>query len=197
MVGVGYMIYRIFNPNAPSIFAKIRKSINSSKLQSLDKEIRAVYGSPSAEFEWRISDGNVYSIIAFESAHTFFIRRFNIDSLNIRQNQFDFSELIDFEIITEPETIKTVTTKLDGREMIRRGIIGGLLFGEIGAIFGALTTNKPPVVSKQVYENYAILLNLSSTNMPKIILPFYQSWSNLQEARCLLNYIIDHSRTQS
>lgn len=87
----------------------------------------------------------------------------------------------------------TKTSKLG---MIARGVVGGALFGGVGALAGAITANTSTETSYEadsVNHNYKIYLTLNDFSCPMLTLEFGQSEMQMRQVVSVLNLIIKNS----
>ena len=84
-------------------------------------------------------------------------------------------------------------TKVKTGNMVKRAVVGGLLFGGAGAVIGGVTAKKPSI-SKQdddkVVHNYTVFINVNSMSNPVISVNVGKDVHKANEIVSLINVII-------
>lgn len=115
------------------------------------------------------------------------------------QKPLPFDSLVSCETVDDAQIIRgngesiTRTSKLG---MISRGIVGGALFGGVGALAGAMTANTTTSTSFNediVRHNYKIHLTLNDFTCPLLTLEFGESEIQMRQVLAILNLIIKNS----
>lgn len=88
------------------------------------------------------------------------------------------------------------TTKTSKLGMITRGAVGGALFGNVGALAGAMTANTKTETAFEadtIQHNYKIHLTLNDFSCPLLTLEFGKSETQMRQVLSVLNLIIKNS----
>lgn len=109
--------------------------------------LKDLYGDYSTKFGREDIEG---SIFVFEK----------VEILIIKGNRFEFNEILDFSI-SDKATYKTSTST---ESMLGRGLIGGLMFGGVGALAGANTASTTTTKVSSTYKFNIILNDFSEPN---------------------------------
>lgn len=178
-----------------------RQNENRLKIEELLSDLKSRYGSPSFSFEFAKLDGlrNTHTANVYEKGKVVVVmnRKDIVD-------QIPFASILDFSIETEtltmsPDRATTTTTSSTG-SMLKRGLAGGALFGEAGAIVGSATGKR---TSETVFEKgeaartYSISLNLDSITNPICHMYFNGEVDVCKEVAGVLTAIIRRNTNQS
>lgn len=103
-----------------------------------------------------------YRITINEKEQTFFIDL----------KKYQFKDILSFDVRDKAVTIhsaSTSTAKTNGGDMLGRAVVGGLLFGEAGAIVGGATASKSIVHSASqtsVVHDYSVVITVDEISSP-------------------------------
>lgn len=115
------------------------------------------------------------------------------------QKPLSFNSLVSCEATDDAEIIRgngqsvTKTSKLG---MITRGVVGGTLFGGVGALAGTMTANTTTQTSFNadiVRHNYKIHLTIDDFSCPLLTMEFGESETQMRQVLAVLNLIIKNS----
>ena len=106
----------------------------------------------------------------------------------IQGMKFQFSEIIDFSL-NEMASYKTTTST---SSMLGRGLVGGVMFGGIGALAGANSASSKTVKETAQYDFNIIIDDFSNPNFRCI---FYQE-DKAKTLYSILKLIIDKNQTK-
>ena len=147
--------------------------ITSSSINKKREEIINKYGNPT----WNSSD------------KIGFLLYDNKQKIIIYGQTIDYKDIIDFSINNEISYKKTIS--MGGT--ITKGIIGGLLFGGVGAIIGASTASSK--ISQDIKE-YKFNITINNINNPYIIYET-QSEEDAKRIAATLKIIIDKQKKEN
>lgn len=108
------------------------------------------------------------------------------------QKIYKFIDLIDYEIIENNQTIySSISSK--GTAGIGRAVIGGILFGGVGAVVGASTAkSKIATESSNIIESIKIKITINDMNIRNIIIDMgYNGLAHSKEATTIKSYVQD------
>lgn len=126
----------------------------------------------------------------------------DLNRVTILGREYAFSDIIDFTFVDNSYIRKiggsTVTTT-DSGSMLGRAIVGGLLFGGVGAMVGGMTASQKTEVTEGTelkVESYAIQITVNDFEKPLIYLTFSNNFSVATLVASYLRVIIhrNHER---
>lgn len=136
------------------------------------KSLSEKYGKVSTKFSFSKSNHNAKKCDARVFEATRVIVVFNPVSLYI-VDVIPFSSILDFSIDEDIRIIggntATTTTKTSTGSMVKRGLVGGILLGGVGALAGAATAKQSSQTvfdGKKEERKYSISINLDSISNP-------------------------------
>lgn len=166
------------------------------KKNSFFKSLSDQYGKCSASFSFAISShaNKVFEAHVFEDKNMIVV--FNSDLFEIT-NTIPFQSILDFSIDVDIKRIggntATTTTKTSTGSMVKRGLVGGVLFGGVGALAGAATakTTSQTTFDEEKEEcRYSISINLDSISSPIYIMYFGLGSTTCKKVAGILTTII-------
>lgn len=136
-----------------------------------------------------------------KSSYTDFTARGNVTSFiqESIQKPMPFDFLISCEVTDDATVIHgggVSTTKTSKLEMITRGVVGGALFGKVGALAGAMTANTSTETtfnSDKIIHNYRIHLTLNDFSCPLLTLELGNSELQMRQVSSVLKLILKNS----
>lgn len=142
-----------------------------------------------------------FLLLSEKSSHTDFavggeVTSFIQESI---QKPMPFDSLISCEVTDDATVIHgsgLSTTKTSKLGMITRGAVGGALFGEVGALAGAMTANTSTETifdADTILHNYKIHLTLNDFSCPLLTLEFGNSELQMRQVFSVLNLILKNS----
>lgn len=165
------------------------------------KSLSGKYGKVSTTFSFSKSNHNAKECEArvFEATKTIVV--FKPVSLDI-VDVIPFSSILDFSIdedikITGGNTA-TTTTKTSTGSMVKRGLVGGVLFGGVGALAGAATAKQSSqtIFDKKTEEKrYSIPINIDSISSPIYTMYFGFDSNTCKKVAGILTVIIRQNST--
>lgn len=169
---------------------------NQERRTSFLKSLSEKYGKVSTTFPFSKSNHNAkkYEARVFEATKTIVV--FKPTSLDI-VDVIPFSSILDFSVDEDVRTIggntATTTTKTSTGSMVKRGLVGGVLLGGIGALAGAATakqTSQTVYDEKTVERRYSITINIDSISSPIYTMCFEFDLSSCKRVAGILTAII-------
>lgn len=104
-----------------------------------------------------------------------FIKQGKYDS---SPKMYSYSDLIEFEVYEDGDSIAKGTTKGKTKGKGGHALVGGLLFGPVGAIVGASGKRKTKEVTKTITQEYCKILQVrikvNDIAKPEIIIPLIE-----------------------
>lgn len=171
---------------------KERKERRSEFLKSLSSQ----YGKNSTSFSFSKSNHNAKECEArvFEATKTIVV--FKPISLEI-VDIIPFSSILDFSVdedikITGGNTA-TTTTKTSTGSMVKRGLVGGVLLGGVGALAGAATAKQSSQTifdEKKEERRFSIPINIDSISSPIYTMYFGLDSNSCKRVAGMLTAII-------
>lgn len=157
------------------VYACKRVEENEAIFLNWKNEIILKYGEPTLEINQGFNSGD-YLILVFDQAR----------KIVIHQNEYDYSDILDFSVDGRPSYTTTTSTG----SMIGRGIVGGIVFGGVGALAGAATSKKN---TTSEIRSYSIAIYLKNIQKPvEDFLAF--KLETAQQVEGVLRIIIDSNQ---
>lgn len=160
-------------------------------------DIKEQYGEASAEFSFKDSNKTEQTAFLFEETKALLITK--------DYKEYDlipFSAIFDFSINRDEDagcaTTATTTTKVSTGSMVRRGLVGGILFGGVGAGIGVMTAKRESETifnSSQAVCRYSIDLNLNSISHPVYTMNFGVREQECKRVAGLISVILQRNLT--
>lgn len=160
---------------------RIIPAYNESRTELFNK-----YGNPTKVFV--LEQYNLdKEIIAFEESKRIWICGNDLPMKSILNCTFtDNQKVIKGQI--------TSTTKTNSGNMVKRAVVGDVLFGGAGAIIGGSTASKSTITTQEddkVIHNYTIIINVDSLSDPIIRVNIGSDGRTVYEIVGLMNVIIN------
>lgn len=158
------------------IYIYTRNKVNSKKserINNLKNDIVSLYGPISI-------------IISNNHLETFIFVFEDSQKIILNSKCYSFHEIIDFSI----NNMESYKTSISTGNAISRSIIGGITFGEIGALVGANTASSVTTKETTGYKFNIILNSLSEPNVSLILSDEYKA----NKLSAILKIIIDRNK---
>lgn len=168
---------------------RIMREVTIPAYEKSRRELINKYGNPIKTIilqEYDLKE----EIIVFKEAHRVWICGQDIPMKSILG-----CRVLDDEIIMRGDIIST--TQVDNNDMLTRGLVGGALFGEAGAVVGGLSAEKKSIFIHEdddVFHNYTIVVNVDSLDNPIIKIALDDDNELVTEIIGLLNVIISRNQ---
>ena len=176
------------------------RDINQARKQFIDG-LHHEYGETSAKFFFSktVKSNKEYEARVFEDSNIIIV----IDRDKI-VDKIPFCSILDFsvedEVITIGENTATTVTKTSTGSMIKRGLVGGVLFGGIGALAGAATAKS---ISETQFNNpderheYSITVNIDSLSSPIYLMHFGKDSDKCSKTAGILTVILQRNQNKN
>ena len=187
VVGIGILASLVFAPQILKINSK-KALIDSKSLIDKRNSQLELYGELTKEIKWGSfpwgSFPHAGEILCFEGSGT----------IILDEKPYSFSDLINVDLVKDNTVI--YTTKTSTSSMLGRAVVGGALFGGVGAIIGG-STAKSGTVSDSSYSLYSLYINLNSLTTPQICIEFAVYEKEAREAVALLSIILNRTNSSA
>jgi hypothetical protein len=125
------------------------------------------------------------SLLVFEASKT----------IIIANDTFKFDDIVSFEVFDNSKTIysgSVSTTKTKTGSMVGRAVVGGVLFGGVGAVVGGATAGKKAITEGQtarISHYYTVVITINSLSNPIVKINLWQNQNAMQEITSILTII--------
>lgn len=175
---------------------KLKQQEKQRQRSELLSSLSEKYGKVSASFSFSKSSHNTKECEArvFEDKQVIIV--FKPITLSI-VDTLPFSSILDFSVDEEIKVIggntATTTTKTSTGSMVKRGLVGGVLLGGVGALAGAATAKQSSQTifdEKREERRYSIRINIDSISSPIYTMYFGLDSNTCQKVAGLLTVIV-------
>lgn len=144
-----------------------------------------------------------------EPTRSIFLNKLNLDKEIIIFEQANriwlcgkdlpMKDIISCNFSDTPTVVKgkiTHNTQTNNENMIKRAVVGNILFGEAGAVVGGSTaakTTKTTQESDKIYHHYTVIININSISDPIIKIEIDENKEIVDEIVGLINVIINRN----
>lgn len=118
-----------------------------------------------------------------------------------KEKAYDYSDILAFDVKDNAITIHSASTskaKTDTGNMIGRAVVGGMLFGNVGAAIGGATASKTIVNSESqssVVHDYSIIITVNNISSPTEVIKIGQNEKTLNKIVSTLTVILNRNKT--
>lgn len=102
-----------------------------------------------------------------------------------------YSNITGFNIVDNPQSQTISTIDSDNRSVIRRAFTGGLLFGEKGAVVGAITAERYSHSTTYTTHNYTLYISTTDISLPTIKVIAGSDTDSVEHLRSMLNIVLN------
>ena len=141
----------------------------------------------------------------FGAGYTFLTRNVvineNTNKIHINGKEYDFQDILSFDVRDNAVTIHSAsvsTAKANNGNMLGRAIVGGMLFGNVGAVIGGATASRTIEHSSSqstVVHDYSIVITVNNISSPTEIIKIGRDDTVLNKIVSTLTVILNRNTT--
>ena len=151
----------------------------------------------------------VFNILPFLTFFNFGIEGIVINNITnkifIKDIEYSYEDIVDFNTHDNSQVVQstktTSTVKNDNGNVAGRALVGGILFGAVGAVVGASTAKKTTEqavqteVTNSTLHNYSIEIILNKAQPISKVIQLYDDETALSEISSTLTTIINQNKS--
>lgn len=107
--------------------------------------------------------------------------------------KLDFKDIVNFEVYDNSKSIYSGKTTTNTGNAVGRAIVGGALFGGVGAIIGGVTANQTEYGTTTIQHAYSIVISVDSISTPNITINLKSNQTATNELASLLSVIVNRN----